>query len=88
MKIVKKENLTGSNTTVFNFDNGAWVTIYNGGLTGDGFWEFQADEDDEESYRSGGLWFDGNVIEDYDGCFELPVEVKCALADLGCTLND
>ena len=64
------------------------VSIYNGGPTGEGSWEFQADEEDEASYSSGGLWFEGNVIEDYDGCFELPAEVKCAIKELCYTLND
>lgn len=88
MKIVKKETLYDGNTTEFNFDNGAWVTIYNGGHTEEGCWEFQENLYDDNSYISGCISFHGNVVEDYDGCFELPEEVKYALADLGCTFDD
>jgi len=83
MKIVKKENGHSTDSTEFKFDNGAWVSIYNGGDTRMGSWEFQADEEDGETYSEGGLWIDNNVVEDYDGCYELPEEVRMALTDLG-----
>ena len=31
----------------------------------------------------GGLWFEGKILVDYDGVFELPKEVIQALRDLG-----
>ena len=46
------------------------------------------DEDDEETYMEGGIWFDGKQIEDYDGCFELPEEVVAALNELGYSIDD
>lgn len=88
MKIVEKKNGHSTDSTEFKFDNGAWVSIYNGGDTGYGSWEYQEDEDDEETYSEGGLWFDGKTIEDYDGCYELPEEVQIALKELGYTLDE
>lgn len=80
MKIIKetknKENVE------LKFDNGAWVSI------GSDNWECQSDEDDDETYCSGGLWFEGKSIVDYDGCFELPKEVKMALTHLGYDLEE
>lgn len=88
MKIVNKEIKGGGDTTEFKFENGAWVSIYNGGDTDEGSWEYQEDEDDEETYMEGGIWFDGKQIDDYDGCFELPEEVVAALNELGYSLDD
>ena len=80
MKIIKKKQ--EKKATEFNFDNGAWVKIHN--ADGEyGSWEFQADEDDEETYSEGGLWFEGKELVDYDGCYELPEEVRMALTELG-----
>ena len=80
MKIIKetknKENVE------FKFDNGAWVSIDSD------TWECQSDEDDDESYCSGGLWFEEKDLVDYDGCFELPKEVKIALIHLGYNLQE
>lgn len=85
MKIVERKN--EDNTHEFKFDNGAWCSI----CTADrkyGSWEYQEDEDDEETYSEGGLWFYGKTIEDYDGCYELPEEVQIALKELGYTLDE
>lgn len=37
---------------------------------------------------SGGLWFEGRRLVDYDGVTELPTPVKVALADLGYVLDE
>ena len=84
MEIVEKNFKDGARE--YKFDNGAWVKLDIDGEYGS--WEYQEDEDDEETYMEGGIWFDGKQIEDYDGCFELPEEVKIALKDLGFTMDD
>ena len=68
----------------FDFKNGYWVCI---GLAKDktevGYWQIQSNPDDDDSYSEGGLWFNGEQIQDYDGCYELPKHVKTALSFLG-----
>ncbi len=68
----------------FDFKDGCWVCI---GLAKDrtevGYWEIQANPDNDETYCEGGLWFNGEQIQDYDGCYELPKHVKTALSFLG-----
>ena len=61
----------------FKFDSGEWVSISEGG------WEFQEDEDDEDSYLEGGLWFENRELVDFDGAYELPEKVISALKKLG-----
>jgi len=36
----------------------------------------------------GGLWFQDNVLVDYDGVFELPKQVHAALTNAGYNLED
>jgi len=36
----------------------------------------------------GGLWFEGKNLRDYDGVYELPIEVQQALASDGYTHKD
>ncbi|SDO12998.1 hypothetical protein SAMN04487900_11074 [Prevotella communis] len=84
MEIVEKNVKDGARE--YKFDNGAWVKLDIDGEYGS--WEYQEDEDDEETYMEGGIWFDGKQIEDYDGCFELPEEVVAALNELGYSLDD
>ena len=84
MEIVEKNVKDGARE--YKFDNGAWVKLDIDGEYGS--WEYQEDEDDEETYMEGGIWFDGKQVEDYDGCFELPEEVKIALKDLVYTMDD
>ena len=36
----------------------------------------------------GGLWFEGNVLVDYDGVFELPEEVAEGLKELGFNVDE
>ncbi len=84
MEIVEKKVKDGARE--YKFDNGAWVKLDIDGEYGS--WEYQEDEDDEETYMEGGIWFDGKQIEDYDGCFELPEEVVAALNELGYSLDD
>jgi hypothetical protein len=81
MQIIERQINHGGHN--FKFDNGAWVCIW----PEDESWEFQSDEDDEESYMSGGYELDGNTVEGYDGCFELPKEVQTALEDYGYKLD-
>ena len=83
MKIIEKKQGHSTDSQEFKFDNGAWVSVYNGGDTGQGSWEYQSDENDEETYSEGGLWFEGKELVDYDGCFELPKEVVMAVLELG-----
>ena len=68
----------------FDFKDGCWVCI---GLAKDhtevGYWEIQSNPDDNESYSEGGLWFNCEHIQDYDGCYDLPKHVKTALSFLG-----
>ena len=84
MEIVEKNVKDGARE--YKFDNGAWVKLDIDGEYGS--WEYQEDDDDEETYMEGGIWFDGKQIEDYDGCFELPEEVVAALNELGYSLDD
>lgn len=84
MEIVEKNVKDGARE--YKFDNGAWVKLDIDGEYGS--WEYQEDEDDEETYMEGGIWFDGKQVEDYDGCFELPEEVVAALNELGYSLDE
>ena len=54
MKITEKK-VRNERSTEYKFDNGAWVCVYSGDEDGDGSWEYQSDEDDEETYFEGGL---------------------------------
>lgn len=86
MKIIEKK-VKNERGTEYKFDNGAWVCVYSGDEDGYGSWEYQSDEDDEETYFEGGLWFDENEVVDYDGINELPEEVKMAIMDIGCEIE-
>lgn len=79
MKITEKKIKNGARE--FKFDNGAWVKLDIDGEYGS--WEIQENEDDEETYSEGGLWFEGRDLVDYDGCYELPQEVALAVNELG-----
>lgn len=87
MKITEKK-VRNERSTEFKFDNGAWACIYAGYEDGEGSWEYQSDEDDEETYSEGGLWFEGKELVDYDGCYELPEEVILAIKELEYELTD
>ena len=87
MKITEKK-IKNERVTEFKFDNGAWVCICAGHEDDSGSWEYQSDEDDEETYYEGGLWFEGKELVDYDGCFELPEEVAVAIKELGYKVVD
>ncbi len=84
MKISEKTIKNGAHE--FKFEGGAWVKLDIDGEYGS--WEFQEDEDDEETYSEGGLWFEGMELVDYDGCFELPEEVAAAIKELGYKVAD
>lgn len=77
MKITERRE-----NNVFLFDNGAMVCIGNENCH-IGLWDYRSDAEDEEPSFSGSLWFDGDVLEEYDGCYELPEEVVIALKELG-----
>lgn len=81
MKITEKK-VRNERSAEFKFDNGVWVSIIIGS-DGKGSWEYHSDEDDEETYVEGGLWFEGKEVVDYDGIYELPEEVKMAIRDMG-----
>lgn len=87
MKITEKK-VRNERSTEYKFDNGAWACVYAGYEDGQGSWEFQSDEEDEETYSEGGLWFEDKVLVDYDGCYELPKEVAMAIKDLGYVVED
>ena len=53
-----------------------------------GSWEYMSDEQDSETYESGGLWFDGRYLVDYDGCYELPYMVEKTLREAGIDLSE
>lgn len=74
MKITEEKEWAGS--SVFWFDNGSMVWIQDF----DGFWEYQSDLKDDDTYISGNYYCDGDTVIDYDGVFELPEEVKIALS--------
>jgi hypothetical protein len=84
MKIIETKKENGAHE--YKFDNGAWASVCTGNDYGS--WEYQSDEDDEETYSEGGLWFEGKVVTDFDGCYDLPEEVRMALSELGYTLDE
>lgn len=81
MKIIEKKQ--NEESVEVRFDNGTWVKVCDGSGTGIGSWEYQTDEDDEETYSEGFLEFEGRTLTGYDGCFELPKEVIVAVAEFG-----
>lgn len=52
-----------------------------------GSWEYMSDEQDSDTYESGGLWFDGRYLASYDGCYELPYMVEKVLRKAGIDLS-
>lgn len=78
MKVTRIEDV-GLNRHYY-FDNGTEVAI-GLPLEGESGWEYyNAIEDD---YSEGVLWFDNDVLVDYDGVYNLPEEVYEALRHLG-----
>jgi len=49
----------------------------------DGRGSFQWEVEELELYEEGGLWFEGNELTDYDGVFELPVQLLDFLESKG-----
>ena len=45
-------------------------------------------DDSEAYYEAGGLWFEGKVLRDYDGVYELPDCVKDTLTQWNFNLED
>lgn len=86
MKIIEKKKVS-KRCTEFKFDNGAWVSVICAGGTDEGSWEYQWDEDDDETYAEGGIWFEDMELVGYDGCYGLPEEVKMAVRELGYEVN-
>lgn len=81
MTIIEKKSEHGGHE--YKFDNGEWVCLW----PEDESWEYQKDPDDEETYMSGGFELEGNTVEGYDGCFELPQAVQDALVEYGYKLD-
>lgn len=79
--------MVDTNEWEFWFQNNCWCSISLISETKGG-WEWQQNEEDEESYLEGGLYFDGKILNDYDGCFNLPSEVISALTFLGYVCED
>lgn len=69
----------------FWFDNGAWCSVDTNGS-----YEYQEDENDEETYFEGCLEFsdDKTTLEGFDGCYELPEEVILACKELGLKIDE
>jgi hypothetical protein len=85
MQIVKKQICRAE----FTFDNGAWVNVdCSAEPCGNGYWEYQSDADDEETYSSGSLFFQNKELVDYDGCFVIPREVVMAVMELGFSITN
>jgi len=62
------------------------VSIGNGKNPDYGYFEvYDVDSGGEEWYASGGLWFKGNEMVDYDGVFDLIQPIKDHLKSLGVT---
>ena len=45
-------------------------------------------DDSEAYYEAGGLWFEGKVLRDYDGVYELPECVKDTLTQWNFNLEE
>ena len=75
----RKHDAKSDDIVEFWFDNESWVRI---DLI-DEMYEYQSNPKDGETYISGMLQFEDNVLVDYDGCYELPDEVIEAVKDLG-----
>ena len=87
MKINSKKLEKNSEPIEFKFDNGAWVSIHINNEDGDNLWEYQSNNDDDDTYLYGTLMIENGEVIDYDGCYELPQEVKLALTDLNIGIN-
>lgn len=48
----------------------------------------EVDGGSDDHHAEIGLWFDGKVLVDYDGVFELPLELVQWLRELGFTVED
>lgn len=60
------------------YGNEIWVAVDKQ----NGTWEFMEDND-EESYMSGCYYVEGKNVVDYDGAYELPLEVRDLLENVG-----
>lgn len=84
-KIIKRKHDSRTDDIInYWFDNGAWCSVDMEGSS----YEYQEDEDDEETYISGSLEFENKVLIGYDGCYELPIEVIEAVKDLGHKIDE
>lgn len=77
-------------TAEFKFLGGEWACIHIN--EHDGAWEFQSNEDDEETYSEGMFetdWENGRplTVTGYDGCYDLPLAVKEGLRLCGFALE-
>ncbi len=58
---------------------------------GSGYFELVSDDADNLGngiYETGGLWFEGKELIDYDGVFEIPVSVLDSLESKGLDVKD
>ena len=84
MEIIKRKDNLGDHE--FWFDNDSWVRVNQS----EECYEFQSDPNDGETYFEGMLEFseDGNTLEGFDGCYELPKEVVIACRELGLAISE
>jgi hypothetical protein len=60
------------------YDNGVWVAVDKL----NGTWEYMQNNDGD-TYMSGGYEVEGHTVVAYDGAYELPIEVIDLMKDLG-----
>lgn len=84
MEIIKRKDNLGDHE--FWFDNDSWVRVNQN----EECYEFQSDPNDGETYFDGMLEFseDGDTLEGFDRCYELPKEVVIACRELGLAISE
>lgn len=77
--------VNGWGTNLTKPKEGAWVIIHKNDAGKICCAEVYSE--DESEYAEIGLWFDGNNLSDYDGVFNLPMEVIECLREMGCGVD-
>lgn len=78
--------MEASGKTKFKFANGVEVEI----APKECLWEYYrpaSNDYDDDDYLTGIFVVENNCVIDYDGCFDLPVEVQKCLKHLGYELD-
>lgn len=63
------------------------MTLYREGDRGRIIWNFGKEAADEDEIEIG-LWFDGGLVDDYDGVFSLPKQAVELLKSVGYTVEE